>query len=88
MRLALGAGVVSLRLLGQRLEMELGLGYSQSWGERSQPPWERSAGSSRGLCCVRSVDGGGEVKPTLGAAGSVRLSSTRHVDCSLVGWFD
>ena len=28
----------------------------------------------------------GEVKPTLGAAGSVRLSSARHIDLVLVGW--
>lgn len=30
----------------------------------------------------------GELKPTLGVAGSVRLSSARHVDCDLVGWID
>jgi len=45
-RLALGAGVVSLKLLEQRLEIGLDSGCSQRWGERSQPPWVRSAGSS------------------------------------------
>lgn len=32
------------------------------------------------------VEEDGEVKPTLGAAGSVRLSSARHDDCGLVVW--
>jgi hypothetical protein len=27
----------------------------------------------------------GEVKPTLGVTGGVRLSSSRHIDCDLVG---
>lgn len=30
------------------------------------------------------MEGNDQVKPTLGVAGSVRLSSARHVDCDLV----
>lgn len=58
MRLALGAGVVSLMLLEKELGMELDRGHSQRWEERSQPPWERFVEFQKGLDAVRSVDGG------------------------------
>jgi hypothetical protein len=86
-RLALGAGVVCLRCCQFGIfETEI-LSYLRRWGERSRPPWERSAGCQKGLNSILEVlmYGDGEVKPTLGVTGGVRLSSSRHVDCDLVG---
>jgi hypothetical protein len=87
-RLALGAGVVGLRCCQMKnLETEIVV-YLQRWAERSRPPWEHSAVQHRGLNDMLEmvVEKEGEVKPTLGATGGVRLSSSRHVDCGLVGW--
>jgi hypothetical protein len=86
-RLALGAGVVCLRCCQFEILETVILSYLQRWGERSRPPWERSAGYQRGLNSMLEVliSEDGEVKPTLGVTGGVRLSSSRHIDCDLVG---
>jgi hypothetical protein len=86
-RLALGAGVVGLRCCQiKNLETEI-VHYLQRWEERSRPPWVRSAVQHRGLNSMLEmvVEKEGELKPTLGATGGVRLSSSRHVDCSVIG---
>lgn len=51
-RLALGAGVVGLILvLGQGF-LDMIERYLQRWGERSRPPWVRSAGYQKVLNAV------------------------------------
>jgi hypothetical protein len=88
-RLALGTGVVGLILvLGQgriceidrRMLTALGRAFSTSLGAFCWIP----EGTDAVLEMVVEKDG--EVKLTLGLAGSVRLSSSRHDACRLVVW--